>query len=190
MFHCGCWLIYISSSCSSLLPITLCSVTLTVLLLNWVHTPECGMPRRKSPPTLPMVVPPRNTRPWEKCIYLPSSIPHHNTAEWMCCLLKFHIRERTTACTELLLLLCQVTNALSCQKSRCGLLSDWCCPPILGPEWPAVARPLNGRLDDRRDPSNGHPSCPSGAAETRRQDTGRVFLFNRGRSDDLMMYKF
>lgn len=49
-----------------------------------------------------------------------------------------------------------------------------------GPEWSAVTVPtLIGRLDDRRDPSKKHPSCPSGAAERRRHchDSGRVFVF-------------
>ena len=68
----------------------------------------------------------------------------------------------------------------TCRQSQCGPPSDWCCPPtfrsgVVGCNCP----PLIGRLDDRRDPSKKHPSCPSGAAESRRHrhDSGRVFVF-------------
>lgn len=64
-------------------------------------------------------------------------------------------------------------------RSQRGPLSDWCCPPTFQSRVAIRNRPLIGRLDDRRDPSKKHPSCPSGAAESRRHchDTGRVFVF-------------
>lgn len=136
------------------------------------------------PPTLSLLVPPSYTGPAVKwphtCFAVTFSV---------CCLQK--LSDRAAASTELLLLLRQVTDGLNCQKvSVVRWVTDAALLPH-SPEWPAVAETLIGHLDDRRDPSEMHPSCPPGAAETRRlcQDTGRVFVFILWcRSDDIVFY--